>query len=132
MFSVTIERNRNRYSFLLAFNISSRSTPPLAETSRRLPACLPTFTHVATTIDWLPKEQQALLLSFCLFLLFLRISTDKRRGGEQERKEKTTICWLCGELFFTKIEKIREYGHTIVEVRGAAHIKCNLICKQKA
>ena len=48
---------------------------------------------------------------------------------EEERFEKSNICWICGKLFEISDTKVRDYCHISGKYRGAAHWNCNINLK---
>ena len=48
---------------------------------------------------------------------------------ENERFEKTNICWTCNKLFDLSHDKVRDHCHISEKYRGAAHWSCNINLK---
>ena len=45
---------------------------------------------------------------------------------ENEKFEKTNICWICGKLIDLNDNKVRDHCHITGKYRGAAHWSCNI------
>ena len=48
---------------------------------------------------------------------------------ENEKFERTDICWICSKLFNLDENKVRDHCHITGKYRGAAHWSCNINLK---
>ena len=59
---------------------------------------------------------------------YLRPKPLKLSGDEQKLFEEATICHICSKKL--EKDKVRDHCHFTGQYRGAAHNKCNLMCKK--
>ena len=48
---------------------------------------------------------------------------------ENEKFERSNICWICGKLIDIGENKVRDHCHITGKYRGSSHWKCNINVK---